>query len=515
MKGNKINSSGGNTKNIAKNSFFLYVRMFVTMALNFIASRYILQNLGVEDYGIYNVVGGIVLMFSFLNTTMAGATSRFINYELGKQSGKQERVFTTALTVHLIIAIFVVLLCETFGYWFLNNKMVIPADRMYAAKWVLQFSIITIFFSFTQVPFNATIIAYEKMHVFAFFEMGNSVAKLIIILLLALCTYDRLIVYGVALMLLQIAIVLCYQGYCYKNFEECKIKYSLDKEFLRPMLLYSVWDLFGNGSLVFRSQGVNMLLNLFFGPIINASTGIASQVQNLVLAFSRNVTMAFKPQVVKNCAQEDYDRMSYLIIFGANCTFLLFLLPSIPLIANIDFVLRLWLKEVPDYCSIFCQLAILMSLFGAFSSYPMMGIDATGRIRTTSIILGVLYTLVIPLVYIFYKFGCLNPVIPYIYNCIAPIVAIFINSYYLHKYIGDFSYKEFLKQSLFPGFIICTIDIIVLFIVKDYFTSEWTRLIITTVVSCFIVFLLGFYLCFDKQQRQQMIYFVKRKIRKV
>ena len=249
---------------IAKNTIFLYVRMLLSMGIYLYTTRVVLSILGVEDYGIYNVVGGLVAMFSFLNATMSGATSRFITFELGKNSSKLQTVFSVALTIHIIIALIVFLIGETFGVWFLENELTIPATKMYEAKWLLQFSIMTMIFSFTQVPYNASIIAHEKMNVYAYFELVNVGLKLLSVYLLLIIDTNKLIFYGAIVMLTQIGVTLLYRLYCINKWEHCKFKLSLDREFLRPLLSYSGWDLFGNASLVARTQGVNILLNIFF-----------------------------------------------------------------------------------------------------------------------------------------------------------------------------------------------------------------------------------------------------------
>ena len=370
---------------IAKNTIFLYVRMLLSMGIYLYTTRVVLSILGVEDYGIYNVVGGLVAMFSFLNATMSGATSRFITFELGKNSSKLQTVFSVALTIHIIIALIVFLIGETFGVWFLENELTIPATKMYEAKWLLQFSIMTMIFSFTQVPYNASIIAHEKMNVYAYFELVNVGLKLLSVYLLLIIDTNKLIFYGAIVMLIQIGVTLLYRLYCINKWEHCKFKLSLDREFLRPLLSYSGWDLFGNASLVARTQGVNILLNIFFGAVMNAAAGIAMQVQTAAMSFATNVMTAFRPQIVKTYATKSYNEMINLISLGSIITYVLYLIIVTPLIFEMDFILHIWLKEVPNYTVCFCQLALLMDLFSNSGRFLMIGIDATGRIKETSL----------------------------------------------------------------------------------------------------------------------------------
>ena len=506
-------NNANSTKTIAKNTLFLYIRMFFSMGISLFTSRVILEALGVEDYGVYNVVGGIVALFSFLNSTLAGATSRFINYELGKDISKVQRVFSTALSVHVLIALAVLILGETVGYWFLINKLVIPADRLFAAKLLLQFSLITMLFNFTQVPYNASIIAYEKMNIYAYVGLADSILKFLVSYAMLFCNYDRLIIYGFLYMVEHLAVLLFYRSYCTKKFTTCKFKLSLDKEYLKPMLSYSVWDIVGQGSLVIKVQGVNMLLNMFFGAVVNAATGIASQVYGLVSQFSQNVMTAFRPQVVKNYAQKDFNRMEYLINMGATTTFILLLLIGVPLLFEMDIVLKLWLKTVPEYCSSMCKLSIVACLFANFTAYPMMGIDATAKIRDTSIIIGILYLLVIPISYLAFVFNLLNPSVPYLYNALIPIVVIFINASFLHKYVKDFSYINYLLKTVLPGVILFVVDLASIYLLCLLFEDGYLRLFICVLLNSIVTISFGFLICYNKHQKRMIIDYLKNKLK--
>lgn len=506
-----IKAENNGTRTILKNTVFLYVRMFVSMAVGLYTSRVVLQTLGVDDFGVYNVVGGIVGMMAFLNNTMASATSRFLNFEIGRNDNNVNRVFSTAFVIHLVIAIVVLLLGETLGYWFLVNKLVIPPERMFAAKVLLQFSLVTMFFNFTQVPFNACIIAYEKMKVYAYVGLAEAFIKLAIVISIAYSPFDKLIYYGFMLMAYQVGVLLFYRFYCLRNFS-IKLKLAADKQYLKPMLSFSAWDLIGQGSLTVRTQGVNMLLNMFFGVAINAATGIATHVQSVLMSFSTNITTAFRPQIVKSCARIDYKRMEYLICMGATTTFLLYLMISMPLFHNIDFVLRVWLKDVPDFCGDFCKLSILFSLFSNFTLYPMIGIDATAKIRDTSIILGLLYMAVIPVSYCIFIYYIENPCVPYIYNALIPLLIIGINSFFLHCYISDFSIKHYYKKTVIPGLCVFAVNYIVLHLLTSTIHNELISLFVSILVSVLIVTTVGGLLCFDKAQRLKIVTLVKSKL---
>ena len=496
---------------IAKNTIFLYVRMLLSMGIYLYTTRVVLSILGVEDYGIYNVVGGLVAMFSFLNATMSGATSRFITFELGKNSSKLQTVFSVALTIHIIIALIVFLIGETFGVWFLENELTIPATKMYEAKWLLQFSIMTMIFSFTQVPYNASIIAHEKMNVYAYFELVNVGLKLLSVYLLLIIDTNKLIFYGAIVMLIQIGVTLLYRLYCINKWEHCKFKLSLDREFLRPLLSYSGWDLFGNASLVARTQGVNILLNIFFGAVMNAAAGIAMQVQTAAMSFATNVMTAFRPQIVKTYATKSYNEMINLISLGSIITYVLYLIIVTPLIFEMDFILHIWLKEVPNYTVCFCQLALLMDLVSNSGRFLMIGIDATGRIKETSLLLGCLYLLVIPISYVLFKYQA-EPYTPYIYNLLTPLLAIPINLFWLHKYISKFSPMAYFRKIIVRLIYVTFISLFIGLIIRENMDVAWVRLFMIFICCSFSSLLLSFYICLSHSQRTVLLTFIKSKL---
>lgn len=485
--------------------------MLLSMGIYLYTTRVVLSILGIEDYGIYNVVGGLVAMLSFLNATMSGATSRFITFELGKNSSKVQTVFSVALTIHIIIALIVFLIGETFGVWFLENELTIPATKMYEAKWLLQFSIVTMIFSFTQVPYNASIIAHEKMNIYAYFELVNVGLKLLSVYLLLIIDTNKLIFYGAIVMLTQISVTLLYRLYCINKWEHCKFKLSLDREFLRPLLSYSGWDLFGNASLVARTQGVNILLNIFFGAVMNAAAGIAMQVQTAAMSFATNVMTAFRPQIVKTYAAKSYSEMINLISLGSIITYVLYLIIVTPLIFEMDFILHIWLKEVPDYAVCFCQLALLMDLFSNSGRFLMIGIDATGRIKETGLQLGCLYLFVIPISYILFKCQA-EPYTPYVYNLLTPLLAIPINLFWLHRYIRKFSPMAYFSKIIVRLIYVTFISLSIGLIIRENMDVTWARLFMIFICCSFSSLLLSFYICLSHSQRTVLLTAIKSKL---
>jgi len=433
----------GKSGKIAKNTLLLYVRMLFSMLVSLYTSRIILNTLGIEDFGINNVVGGIVVMFSFLNSSMSGATSRFLTFELGRKDYQNlQKVFSVALTIHIIIALVILLLGETVGLWFLESKLIIPESRLWAARIVYQFSVFGMALGIIQVPYNALIIANERIDVFAYVEIGNILVRLLIVYLLIIIPFDKLVVLsslGFAASLLVMAI---YRFYCVRNLIGCRFILSVRNPYLRPMLLFSGWDLYGNMSVIARTQGVNILLNMFFGPLINAAAGIAGQVQGAVMGFAGNVLTATRPQVVKNYSVGDFARVEYLVNKCAVFTFMLLLLFTVPLLIETNYVLGLWLKIVPDYAVSFCRLTLLFNLFANLSSVVMIAIHATGKIKRPSLINGTLYLMVVPISYISFKLGG-NPQWAYWVNVIAVFGGMLSNAWTLHLHLPSYSFKKF------------------------------------------------------------------------
>ena len=333
-----------NNKRIAKNTIMLYIRMFISMVVGLYTSRVVLATLGVEDYGIYGVVGGVVAMMGFLNASMSGATSRFLTFELGRgDKDRLAKTFSSALIVHIAIAIIVFILAETVGLWFLCNKLNIPEGRMEAAHWVYQFSILATMLSITQVPYNATIIAHEKMDVYAYMEILNVTLKLLIVYLLCIGNFDKLILYASLMLAVSILIMMVYRIYAIHQFPEAHFHWIWDKTYLRPLLSFSGWDLYGNACVIARQQGTNFLINIFYGVVFNAASGIATTVQGTISGLAFNIILAFRPQIIKQYAKGNVEDMSKLVGNAVCFTTILFGCMSIPLILETHYIMKAWL----------------------------------------------------------------------------------------------------------------------------------------------------------------------------
>lgn len=395
-----------NNKRIAKNTLLLYVRTFFVMLVSLYTSRVVLNVLGVEDYGIYNVVGGVVAMFGFINSSMASATQRYITFALGRgDKDNLQKVFSTSLQIHALISVLIVILGETVGLWFMYEKMQIPADRMDAAFWVLQCSIVSTVIMILSVPYNADIIAHEKMSAFAYISVLEVLLKLAVVYALLISPCDKLIFYAILILAVQLLIRFCYSIYCNKHFEESKYRKVWDKALFKEMTGFAGWSLFGNLSGVLFGQGLNMLLNVFFGPVVNAARAVAVQVQSAIQQFVGNFQMALNPQITKTYAQGEMNEMHKLMFRSARFSFYLIFLISLPVLLETEFILRVWLKTVPENTVVFLRIMICTSLIYSLANPLMIANQATGKVRKYQTVCGSILLLILPVSYVCLKLG--------------------------------------------------------------------------------------------------------------
>ena len=402
----KESTASANNRRIAKNTVMLYFRMIFLMLVSLYTSRVILNALGVEDYGIYNVVGGVVAMFGILSASLASAISRFITFELGRGDvEKLKRVFSTAVTIQIIISLIIVVLIEIIGVWFLNTHMVIPDNRMTAANWVLQLSVVTFVVNLISVPYNAAIIAHERMSAFAYISILEAVGKLAVALLIVHSPIDRLIFYAILLTLIAVFIRLVYGWYCNKKFVECHYRFRWDKGLLREMFGFAGWNFIGSSSALLRDQGGNIIINLFFGPVVNAARGISVQVNHAIIGFSDNFMMALRPQIIKSYASGDRSYMLTLVFQGARLSFYMLLILSVPVFMNTEYILTIWLKQFPDHTINFIQLVLIFTLSESISNPLVTSMQATGKIRDYQLVVGGLQMMNLPVAYLLLYLG--------------------------------------------------------------------------------------------------------------
>ena len=401
-----MTESIANNKRIAKNTILLYVRMFIMMAVGLFTSRIILDALGVSDYGIYNVIGGLVTMFSVLTGAMSVATSRFLTFALGSGDNTLLRsTFVTAVNIHLIIAATIVVIAEIGGIWMLNNHLNIPAGRMEAANIVLQFSIATFVINLVNVPYTSSIISHERMGIYAYFSLFDVFVKLGIVYVLYFTSSDRLVVYALLLCLANLATQIINWVYCKRKFAECRYSFTIDKQLLKKMFGFIGWAFWGNAAVVLKDQGMTLLLNIFCGTIVNAAQGVANQVNTTVNRFVSNFMTAVNPQITKLYASGDYDAMNRLIVRSTKLSAFLLLILIVPIIVNIDDILALWLVEVPLHTDSFVTLILFYSFVDCFTEGLITGILANGKIKTYEFALTFTYILNIVLAFVSLKLG--------------------------------------------------------------------------------------------------------------
>ena len=442
-----MENKNDNTKRLAKNTLLLYLRSLFNLFVALYSSRLVLQALGVEDYGINNAVAGFVSMFWLVTGSLSSAVSRFLTFELGRNDAERtDKVFSLSLNILLVMGLVVLLLSESFGIWFLRNRLNIPDGRDYAAFWVFQFSVLTVITSFIIVPFNAAIIAHERMNIYAFLGIGETLVKLFIALFLVYGSYsiDRLILYS----LLWLIATLSMQGitfvYCRKSFPECRFRLLFDKPLFKQLFSFAGWNFVGKISGTFSGQGVNVVMNIIFGPVINSARGLAGTVGNTVAIFVNNFTTAIRPQVTKAYATGDLDYMKFLVFRGCKFSFFIMFFFALPLFLETAYALDLWLVEVPEHTMNFIRIALLSSLIDLHYLYFGMAQHATGDIRKFELVNSLLIFMIFPLSYILLKLGFAPEISYYIGVFISLSMMVWTLSL-VHKTLG-FSFREIISN---------------------------------------------------------------------
>ena len=391
-------------KRIAKNTLLLFFRMLFTMSISLFTSRVVLNTLGVVDFGIYNVVGGVITLLGFLHGSLGGASSRFITYSIGKQDrAETKKIFANILSIHIVLAVVVLILAETIGLWFVTTQLQIPSERTEAALWVYQFSILSSVLTILNVPYNATIIAHERMSAFAYISILDAVLKLLIVYLLLVTSYDKLIVYSLLFFGIQLFDWLLYRSYCLRHFDEVHSRPQYDRHLFREIFVFAGWTMNGNLAVIGYTQGLNILLNLFFGPAVNAARGIAVQVQNVCMQFCTNFQMALNPQLTKSYAAGDLEQMHRLLVKSSKFSYYILLVLVLPLLLLAEFVLHLWLGMVPEHTVSFLRLILCVELLFTLSNPIIVSVHATGRLKKFQLVEGSMLLTIVPIAYLLLK----------------------------------------------------------------------------------------------------------------
>ena len=498
-------------KRIITNAAALYIRLAVSTVVGIFTSRIILDALGFADYGIYNLVGGVVVMANFLNASMSGATTRFITFELGNGTLQTQReTFTVALFAHVLIACTVLFLAETVGLWFVNTQLDIPDNRMKAVQWVYQSSVICMIVSILQVPYNATIIAHEKMNIYAYIEILNSIFKLGIAYLIYTISSDKLIIYAILVLVASSFIALLYCLYCKRQFQDANACNYINRQKLRQILSFSGYDLYGNACVIVSNQFVGVVINQFFGVLLNAANGIANTINGIVSTFTGSIIQAFRPQITKQYACGNISEMSNLLNYSLMFSILMMSCVSVPLFFEMDYVMSIWLKSVPEHASVFCKILLICNLFRVINNIISISIHATGRIKAISFGSGTIYLLQIPIMYVL-LYICINPTIPYIVLAVNMMLILCLNIVILKNNIPQVNIHS-IVYLLFRTFVVVGIAIIPCFFVYNYFDSCLLRVIMVTISYIGPSVLLTLYLLLGREQRRRCFRMARNKL---
>lgn len=500
-----------NSKRLAKNTLLLYFRQILIMAVSLYTSRITLATLGISDYGIYNVIGGFVAMFSIISGSMSVAISRFITIEVGNKNVENiKKIFSTSVLIQIVISLVVIFLCEAIGIWFIYNKMNVPLDRMAASFWVMQFSLITFCVNLLSIPYNAIIIAHEKMSAFAYISILEVVLKLLIVYLLCISPFDKLIVYAALLCLVSFFIRLVYGFYCKRNFkDESKFCLSFNKNLLSEMCSFIGWAFFGNGIIVLKDYGTNILLNLFCGTVMNAARGVAGQVNTAVVSFVQNFMMALNPQITKSYAEKDYKTMHLLIIRGQKFSFFILLMLFMLFVPNIDYILGLWLKEVPAHTASLVVLILLYSLTETYTNPLVTGVLAEGNIRNYEISLLIIYAINFAVSYVILKFGGEVELV-FAFNVLFKIfvcVSLLIHSRI--KY--SFPIRKFFASCVLPTMAVFVLSGLAVYFLHTYRAETFLKMMLQSMVNIAICLLLSALIGLNKNERKFIFATIKSK----
>lgn len=504
------NQSLDNNKRIAKNTLFLYLRMFLMMAISLFTSRVILSTLGVSDYGIYNVVGGVVAMFGLLSGSITNSITRFLTFELGKKDNeKLQKVFSTSLNVMFILSAIILMIGEVVGIWFLNYKMNIPDGRLDAANWVFQCSLLTFVINLISIPYNSTIVAHEKMSAFAYISIFEVLMKLLIVYTLYVSPFDKLKTYVVLLLLLSVAIRLIYGIYCKRHFKEAKYHLVHDKKLLKQMTSFAGWNFFGQGAYMLNNQGVNIVINIFFGVTVNAARGLATQVNAAVNQFVTNFMMALNPQITKSYAAGNLEEMHKLVFRGSKFSFFLMLFFLIPICLETRMILHLWLDVVPEYAVEFVRWTLVITTLAMLSNTLITSLHATGNIKRYMIIVGIVEFSNFPITYLVFKFG-MGPLFAYYVYFTVYLVLAFLRLY-LIKDLISMKAMDFIREVYCKAILVLLtavlIPCMICYIQSDTILRFFEICVASTVSTSLAVWFLGL----KNNERQYISNLVKRK----
>lgn len=502
-------------KRIAKNTVYLYIRTLVSMIVSLYTSRKILEALGVEDFGIMNVVGGIISLMAFINGSMSVATQRYLTFELGRGSESQyNKVFNIAVYVHAIMALIVFVVAETVGLWFVNTHLNIPESRMVAANWIYQATILSALLGIIQTPYNASVVSHEHMHICAYVGLGETFARLMIVVALLYSPYDRLAVWGFALFAVQLTVSIYYRVYCSRKFDDCRLSFRMwDTALLKSMLGFTGWNMFGTIAWTLKDQGGSVLLNIFGGPMFNAARGVSAQVTGAMRGLIGGFQTAVNPQLTKTYASGDTGVTCSLLCKSSKISFFLMLIVSVPVLFEIDYILGIWLVEVPPMAALFTRLVILESLLDTLGGPMITSLMATGRIKWYQIVVGTILLLNIPVAYLMLRSGS-HIATPLVVSVVFMILGNASRFMFCRKMIG-LSLRRYIHEVLLPIGMVSVLSLIPGLFIQHSLEQGWLRLIITTALSVAVIAATAFSLGLSQAERAFIIGMIRPRLARI
>lgn len=492
-------------KRIAKNTMLLYIRMLFTMAVSLYTSRVIMNTLGISDFGIYNIIGGVIILFSFLNNAMSSATQRFLNFEIGKNDLVQlKKIFSVSVNVHITIALIVVIFSETIGLWFVNTQLNLPVERINAANWVYQFTILTFIINIIQVPYNATIIAHERMSFYSYVSIIDVILRLLVVVLLQYLEYDKLKLYAILLSTVAFIIIITYKIYCNKKFESSRYILIWDLSIYKKLLNFSGWSLFGSIANIGKAEFINILLNIFYGVTVNAAIGITNQISGAINGFVSNFQIAFNPQIVKSYASNEKKYLMNLIFKTSKYSYFLLFFLSVPILLNTDYILKLWLNIVPKYTVEFCQLTIILLLVESISGPLWMAVQATGKIRNYQISISCILLMNIPISYSLIKFNFVPYSVLWV-NIGIGILALMVRIFFLKKLI-NLKPNRFFKEVILVIISVTLVSFPIAELINSFLAiNSFGEFTMITLISYLIVVFTIFYIGLSSNERDMIL----------
>lgn len=494
-------------KTIFKNTIFLYIRMFVTMLVSLFTVRVVLRTLGVVDYGVYNVIGGVVTSIAFISDVLANASQRFFSVEIGKGDlDSTRRTFNLVLLVYFFVALLVLVLTESVGLWFLNAKMDIPAERMEAANWVYQFAILSFIVSLVTSPFHSIIIAHEKMNIYAYMSIMDVILKLLIVYLLVLFSFDKLKLYATLMFLVTLINRAIYVIISKSKFQETKYLFVWDKSCFKSIFSYSTWILVGSFSYVINTQGINIIFNLFFGPVANAAYAIGNQVKNAVNSFAASFFTATRPPIIKSYAQKDYSQTSKLFYFSSKIIYILLFIIIVPIFIEIKPILQIWLGEITDYMPNFVRLMLIYALIVSMSEPITAIVQAAGEVKKYHGIVDIFTLISLPISYVIFKFGG-DAYWGFVVSIVVFLIAHVIRLFVLKSFYA-FSFTLYTKKLILP--ILLSIGLIIA--IMSFVCHVVNNMIIIILISLIVASIISWVVVLEKEERKSLIGIIKNRI---